>query len=81
MPAILQTHVVGFMSLIKKLAGETALYGLSSILGRFLNYLLVPVYTRTLTKVENGILTELYAYSAFLIVVISYLLESAFFRY
>ncbi|MBK8969416.1 MAG: polysaccharide biosynthesis protein [Lewinellaceae bacterium] len=69
------------MSLIKKLAGETALYGLSSILGRFLNYLLVPVYTRTLTKVENGVLTELYAYSAFLIVVLSYRMESAFFRY
>ena len=69
------------MSLIKKLAGETVLYGLSSILGRFLNYLLVPVYTRTLSKVENGILTELYAYSAFLIVVLSYRLESAFFRY
>ncbi len=69
------------MSLLKKLAGETALYGLSSILGRFLNYLLVPIYTRTLTKVENGVLTELYAYSAFLIVILSYRLESAFFRY
>jgi O-antigen/teichoic acid export membrane protein len=69
------------MSLIKKLAGETALYGLSSILGRFLGYLLVPMYTRTLTKVENGVLTELYAYSAFLIVILSYRLESAFFRY
>lgn len=69
------------MSLLKKLAGETALYGLSSILGRFLNYLLVPMYTRTLTKVENGVLTELYAYSAFLIVILSYRMESAFFRY
>ena len=69
------------MSLIKKLPGETALYGLSSILGRFLGYLLVPMYTRTLTKVENGVLAELYAYSAFLIVVLSYGLESAFFRY
>lgn len=69
------------MSLLKKLAGETALYGLSSILGRFLNYLLVPMYTRTLSKVENGMLTELYAYSAFLIVILSYRLESAFFRY
>ncbi|TNE66023.1 MAG: polysaccharide biosynthesis protein [Bacteroidetes bacterium] len=69
------------MSLLKKLAGETALYGLSSILGRFLNYLLVPVYTRTLTKVENGVLTELYAYSAFLIVILSYRMESALFRF
>ncbi|MCC6462537.1 MAG: polysaccharide biosynthesis protein [Saprospiraceae bacterium] len=69
------------MSLLKKLAGETALYGLSSILGRFLNYLLVPMYTRTLSKMENGMLTELYAYSAFLIVILSYRLESAFFRF
>lgn len=69
------------MSLIKKLAGETALYGLSSILGRFLNFLLVPMYSRTLTKPENGVITEFYAYSAFLVVIFSYRLESAFFRF
>lgn len=57
------------MSLIEKLAGETAIYGLSSIVGRMLNYLLVFVYTRTLTEAENGILNELYAYAGFLIVV------------
>ncbi len=69
------------MSLIKKLAGETAIYGLSSIVGRMMNYLLVFVYTRTLTEAENGILNELYAYAGFLIVVYSYRMESAYFRY
>ena len=66
------------MSLLKKLAGETALYGLSSILARFITYMLVPLYTRTLTKAENGTITELYAYAAFLMVILSYRLESAF---
>lgn len=69
------------MSLLKKLAGETALYGLSSIVGRMLNYLLVFVYARALSKPENGTLNELYAYAGFLIVVYSYRMESAYFRY
>jgi O-antigen/teichoic acid export membrane protein len=69
------------MSLIKKLAGETALYGLSSILGRFLNVMLVPLYTRTLDPGEYGIVTDLYAISAFLIIIYSYRMESAFFRF
>lgn len=69
------------MSLLKKLAGETALYGLSSIVGRMLNFLLTFIYTRTLTKADNGVLNELYAYVGFLIVVYSYRMESAYFRY
>ncbi len=69
------------MSLIKKLAGETALYGLSSIVGRFLNVLLIPLYTRALGPGEYGIVTDLYATSAFLIIVFSYRMESAFFRF
>lgn len=69
------------LSLLKKLAGETALYGMSSILGRFLNYLLVPIYTRTLSVEDNGVINEFYAYTAFLIVVYSYRMESAFFRF
>lgn len=69
------------MSLIKKLAGETALYGLSSIFGRFLNVMLVPLYTRTLGPGEYGIVTDLYAISAFLIIIYSYRMESAFFRF
>lgn len=71
------------MSLIKKLAGETALYGLSSIAGRLLNMmLLVPLHTRLLeTTSDYGAVTDLYATSAFLMVFFSYRMESAFFRF
>ncbi len=69
------------MSLLKKLAGETALYGLSSIIGRFLYFLLVPLYTRQFSPGEYGVVSELYAYSGFLMVLFSYRLESAFFRF
>lgn len=70
------------MSLLKKLAGETALYGLSSIVGRLLNMLLVPFYTRVLaTTSEYGAVIDLYATSAFVMVLFSYRMESAFFRF
>lgn len=71
------------MSLIKKLAGETALYGLSSIVGRLLNMvLLVPLHTRMLHATSDyGAVTDLYATSAFLMVFFSYRMESAFFRF
>ncbi len=70
------------MSLIKKLAGDTALYGLSSIVGRLLNMLLVPFYTRVLdTTNEYGAVIDLYATSAFIMVLFSYRMESAFFRF
>lgn len=69
------------MSLVKKLAGETVLYGLSSIVGRMLNFILTFIYARMFTTAENGILNELYAYVGFLIVIYSYRMESAFFRY
>jgi O-antigen/teichoic acid export membrane protein len=67
--------------LLKKLLGETALYGLSSIVGRLLNYLLVPLYTRQFTTGEYGVVSELYAYSGFVMVLFSYRMESAFFRF
>jgi O-antigen/teichoic acid export membrane protein len=69
------------MSLIKKLAGETALYGLSSIVGRLINYLLVPLHTRLFSEAEYGVVSHLYAFSGVLIVVFSYRMESAFFRF
>lgn len=70
------------MSLIKKLAGETALYGLSSIVGRLLSMLLVPLYTRVLaTTNEYGVVIDLYATTAFVMVLFSYRMESAFFRF
>jgi len=69
------------MSLLKKLAGETALYGLSSIIGRFLNVMLVPLYTNMFSKAQYGVVTDFYANSAFVMVLFSYRMESAFFRY
>ena len=68
-------------NLVKKLAGETALYGLSSIVGRLLNYLLVPLHTRLFLEAEYGVVSHLYALSGFLMVVFSYRMESAFFRF
>ena len=70
------------MSLIKKLAGETAVYGLSSIVGRLLNFLLTPLYTRALVDTgDYGVVIELYAYTGFMMVLFSYRMESAFFRF
>lgn len=69
------------MNPLKKLAGQTAIYGLSSIFGRLLNYLLVPLYTRYFTTAEYGEVTTLYAYVAFLVVILTYGMETAFFRF
>jgi O-antigen/teichoic acid export membrane protein len=69
------------LSAIKKLASQTAVYGLSSILGRLLNYLLVPLYTNIFLPQEYGVVTELYTYVSFLAVILTYGMETAFFRY
>jgi len=69
------------LSSIKKLVSQTAIYGLSSIVGRLINYLLVPVYVRTLSVYDNGVLTNIYAYVTFLLVVFTYGLETGFFRF
>jgi len=66
---------------IKKLAGQTAIYGLSSIIGRLLNYLLVPLYTRIFIPEVYGIVTELYAYVSFLLILLTYGMETGFFRF
>ncbi|MEQ9422953.1 MAG: polysaccharide biosynthesis C-terminal domain-containing protein [Cyclobacteriaceae bacterium] len=69
------------MGLLKKLASDTALYGASSIIGRFLNYLLVPLYTSVFVPGEYGIVTEFYAYIAFLNILYVMGLETAYFRF
>lgn len=69
------------MAHIKQLAGQTAIYGVSSILGRLLNYLLVPVYTRIFEPAQYGIVTEFYAYVTFLLVIYTYGMETAYFRF
>lgn len=69
------------MNPFKKLAGQTAIYGLPTIVGRLLNYLLVPLYTRTFITSEYGVVTEMYAYVAFIFVILTYGMETAFFRF
>ncbi|MBR1775021.1 MAG: oligosaccharide flippase family protein [Bacteroidales bacterium] len=69
------------MSDIKKLAGQTAVYGVPTIVGRFLNYFLVPLYTYNIAASEYGMVSELYAYVAFLMIILTYGMETAFFRY
>ncbi|MBK7572623.1 MAG: polysaccharide biosynthesis protein [Bacteroidetes bacterium] len=69
------------MSIYKKLVGQTAIYGLSSILGRLLNYLLVPIYTRVFEAGEYGVVTQLYSYIALMTVIFTYGLDISFFRY
>lgn len=66
---------------IKQLAGQTAVYGLSSIVGRLLNYLLVPLYTRIFMTGEYGVVTEMYAYISFLMVLLTYGMETGYFRF
>jgi len=69
------------MSLLKKIAGETAVYGLSSVVGRLLNYLLVPLHTAVFLPEEYGVYSYLYAYVGFLMVSLTYGFETAFFRF
>ncbi|MCD4792276.1 MAG: polysaccharide biosynthesis C-terminal domain-containing protein [Bacteroidales bacterium] len=66
---------------IKKLVGQTAVYGLSSIVGRLLNYLLVPFITRAFLPDIYGVVVELYAYVGFLLVLLTYGMETGFFRF
>ena len=67
---------------MKRLAGETAIYGVSSIVGKFLNWMLVPMYTRVLaTESDFGIVTNLYAWTALLMVILTYGMETGFFRF
>lgn len=69
------------MSTLKKLASQTAIYGLSSIVGRFLNYLLTPFLVAAFSTAQYGIITEMYSYVAFLVVLLTYGMETAFFRF
>jgi O-antigen/teichoic acid export membrane protein len=67
---------------IRKLAGQSAIYGLSSIAGRFLNYLLVPLHTNIFTNPgDYGVVTEIYAYISFLIIIYTFGLETAYFNF
>ena len=71
------------MSNLKSLAKDTAIYGLSSIVGRFLNYLLVPLYTHYMPKDSGdyGISTNIYAYTALILVLLTFGMETTLFRF
>ena len=69
------------MSVLKKLAGETVIYGLPSIVGRFLNWWLTPLYTWIFVPAEFGILSNILAYVAFFQVILTYGMETSYFRY
>lgn len=69
------------MGIIRKLASQTAIYGISSIFGRFLNYLLVPLYTYFFTAAEYGVVSEFYAYAGFFSVLLLFGFETGYFRF
>ena len=71
------------MANLKSLAKDTVIYGLSSIVGRFLNYLLVPLYTHYMPKASGdyGINTNIYAYTALIFVVLTFGMETTLFRF
>ena len=66
---------------LRQLVSQTAIYGLSSIVGRFLNYLLVPLYTYTFSTGEYGVVSEFYAYAGFFAVLLVWGLETGYFRF
>ncbi len=71
------------MASIKSLVKDTAIYGLSSIIGRFLNYLLIPLYTNKISVESGGygVVTNLYAYTALIFAILTFGMETSFFRF
>ena len=71
------------MAGLKSLAKDTAIYGLSSIVGRFLNYMLVPLYTAVLSASSGGygVVSNVYAFTALMLVLLTFGMETGFFRF
>ena len=71
------------MANIKSLLKDTAVYGLSSIIGRFMNYMLVPLHTHVFSVASGGygVVTNLYAYVALILVILTFGMETTFFRF
>jgi len=67
--------------MLEKLAKQTAIYGISTIVVRFLSYLLTPLYTYTFSQAEYGIVTDIYALIPFALVLLSMGMESSYFRF
>jgi O-antigen/teichoic acid export membrane protein len=66
---------------ILRLGKETAIYGLSTIVGRMLNFLIIPFYANFLLPAENGVISNIYAYIAFAFILFSYGMEPAYMRF
>jgi O-antigen/teichoic acid export membrane protein len=66
---------------IRRLGTDTAIYGISTVVGRFLSFLLVPVYTNVIRPGENGIVANVFSILAFLNILWMYGMESAYFKY
>lgn len=66
--------------MLRQLAGQTAIYGISSIVSRLLNYLLTPFLTRIMTTGEYGVITDMYALIPFAMVVLTMGMETGYFR-
>jgi O-antigen/teichoic acid export membrane protein len=69
------------LSTIKKFAGQTAVYGISTIASRILNFFLTPIYTKVYPLKVYGIFTEMYSYASILNALLSFGMETTFFRY
>lgn len=69
------------MGKLKQLASQTFIYGMSSIVGRILNYFLVPLYTNCFPSSEYGIVVEMYTYVTFLLIILTYGMETGFFNF
>ena len=71
------------MASLQSLAKDTAIYGMSSIVGRFLNYLLFPLYTHVFAASTgaNGVITNVYSYTALLFVILTFGMETTLFRF
>ncbi len=75
--------ILTIMASLKKLFSDSVVYGLSSIVGRFLNYLLVPLYTYHISAASGGygVVTNIYAYTALLLVILTFGMETTFFYF
>jgi O-antigen/teichoic acid export membrane protein len=69
------------MNPLKKLASQTAIYGLPTIVGRLLNYLLNPLYAYSFSTTQMGVVTSAYAYVSFLLIFLTYGMETALFKF
>jgi O-antigen/teichoic acid export membrane protein len=80
--ADIEKYQVPRMNEVRRLAGQTAIYGLGTIVPRFLNYaILTPLYTRVFEKNQYGVVTELYAWMVLLQIILTYGMETGFFRF